>query len=283
MPRRCCVPGCTANYKNEGNYTTVFYFPKEPTLHDKWIKCINRDDFVPGKEAVVCIKHFHEQVIVREDRFTQPDGTEIIIPRKRLTLTEQACPTIFPGQPSYMSKHLPKKRKAPDDRMEAMLKRDEETFQKMLEEDNIKDYADFKLKVEAKVLSPWMFSVIDDVTIIYKMNFSEIPRCDASFKVFPNLTVKAFTVEFPTGSTKCIDYILGKEKLMDKWTKLDCIMSRLASFQAKDQTLNDQIDCAVDILSYALKDSEDEKLNVKLSFLIEQLLIITLKQVRLAG
>lgn len=279
MVRKCCVPGCSSNYEKENSYTTVFSFPKDPMMHNKWRDSIHRKDFIPGSQAVVCIKHFDDQMIIREDRFKQPDGTEIVIPRTKLKLAEGAYPTIFSGQPAYLSKSLPQKRKAPEERREEGLQRDEAEFQKFLEDDKIKDYDDFKSNIKNRIFDPWICSITDECTVIYKMNFSKAPKCEVSFKVFSDLTVQAFTCDSPFTSTKYIDYILEK-KLLNNWTKLDCILSRMASFEIKSLSLNEQVSCAVEILKYCLNEVTDEKLYVNISFLMEQLSLITSKQLR---
>ncbi|XP_015918805.1 MYND-type zinc finger-containing chromatin reader ZMYND8 isoform X2 [Parasteatoda tepidariorum] len=95
MPRKCCVPGCKSNYNKEAVYTTVFQFPSDPDKKKLWLEKINRENFKPSASSVVCIKHFEESCIIREDRATRDDGTELVVPRNRCTLTADAVPTIF--------------------------------------------------------------------------------------------------------------------------------------------------------------------------------------------
>ena len=72
--RTCCVPNCRTNYKG-AETATVFRFPKDQQLRNKWIKQIRRkDDFVPSKDTVVCEKHFHNVEIVRQDKLYRDDG-----------------------------------------------------------------------------------------------------------------------------------------------------------------------------------------------------------------
>lgn len=52
MPRKCCVPACKGNYSN-GPKVSVFTFPANKELRQKWLKAICRDDFVPTKQSVV--------------------------------------------------------------------------------------------------------------------------------------------------------------------------------------------------------------------------------------
>lgn len=96
MPYRCCVPGCRGNY-DEANKVSIFSFPKDLSLRDRWTKAIHRKDFSPSERSVVCERHFSEDLIIREDKMTRPDGSIITAPRKP-TLTKNAVPHIFPCQ-----------------------------------------------------------------------------------------------------------------------------------------------------------------------------------------
>lgn len=46
MPNKCCVPGCTGNYKT-GKKIQVFSFPKDADALKQWLRAIPRKDFVP--------------------------------------------------------------------------------------------------------------------------------------------------------------------------------------------------------------------------------------------
>lgn len=74
MLRKCCVFGCRSNY-DKASEVSAFKFSKDGVLRDKWIKKISRKDFTPTTHSVVCVKHFAEQFILREDRMTRGDGT----------------------------------------------------------------------------------------------------------------------------------------------------------------------------------------------------------------
>ncbi|GLH09564.1 Uncharacterized protein GBIM_14634 [Gryllus bimaculatus] len=96
MPRMCCVPLCSSNYRSQGGPTvTTFAFPKNVDRRELWLKCIPRENFVPGNSAAVCIKHFKEEYIVREVSATRDDGTILVVRRDRPKLSEDAYPSIF--------------------------------------------------------------------------------------------------------------------------------------------------------------------------------------------
>ncbi|KAG8175061.1 hypothetical protein JTE90_019203 [Oedothorax gibbosus] len=144
MPRKCAVPGCKSNYKNSA-YTNVFYFPKDEEAKRKWIRAIHRDDFVPSTESVVCIKHFDERFIQREDKVRRDDGTWLCVPKSKPKLTTDAIPTIFENQPSYMTTPAPSKRKTPAERLAEQSLRFEDEFRSYLDDDRIKSFDSVRL------------------------------------------------------------------------------------------------------------------------------------------
>jgi hypothetical protein len=116
MPLHCCVPRCRSNY-NKNDHVTVFRFPmNEEELKARWLRSIHRQDYIVNKNSRVCIKHFPENFIIREDKAVKTDGTVLVVPRQRLKLPDDAYATIFLDQPSYMTKILPAKRKNPETR-----------------------------------------------------------------------------------------------------------------------------------------------------------------------
>jgi hypothetical protein len=68
----------------------------------------NRADYTVTKTSRICEKHFDERFITREDKIRS------VSPK----LTPDAFPSIFEGQPYYMTKQLPPKRKEPSERNE---------------------------------------------------------------------------------------------------------------------------------------------------------------------
>lgn len=92
MPSSCCVPGCKSNYKSTDT-VKVFKFPaKETSQFKEWMRKIPREDWAPGPRSVVCILHFKDSDVVKEDTFRMPDGTVCTIPRQKFKLIENAVP-----------------------------------------------------------------------------------------------------------------------------------------------------------------------------------------------
>ncbi|CAG9773624.1 unnamed protein product [Ceutorhynchus assimilis] len=98
MPRKCCVLGCRSNYDGTSEKVSVFQFPIDKDLKDKWLEAINRKDYVPSKYAGVCQKHFIEDEVVRScDRLDLKTGKIIRYDgegRFRITLEAGAIPKL---------------------------------------------------------------------------------------------------------------------------------------------------------------------------------------------
>lgn len=143
MPSSCCVPGCSSNY-GSSNSGTVFKFPADTVRREKWLKAIHRSNFTPSKASVVCVHHFEDRFIVREDSVKRPDGTVLTVQRERVKLANDAIPTIFKNQPSYFTKTLPPIRKDPSTRQEEITKRKEEKELQTQSSDTINSVEDIK-------------------------------------------------------------------------------------------------------------------------------------------
>ena len=160
MVRKCCVPGCSSNYSSSSKtgYVNVFTFPIDTDRRSLWIKSIPRENLTVNSNTVVCIKHFDEQCIVSYDQHVDDDGTEHLIKRHRLSLREDAVPTIFPGLPSYLSSNVTPTRKDPEMRRREAAIREEHELDNWLAADNIMDYEDLLQRCEAtSVNNDWLF------------------------------------------------------------------------------------------------------------------------------
>ena len=116
MPGKCCAPCCKGNYDSQGcsGKVAVFKFPKTGDLLQKWIRKINRKDFTPSPQAVVCAAHFPPAAVITEDTVTRDDGTILTVKRDYLKLAKDAYQSIFPNQPKYLSQESIPQRKTPN-------------------------------------------------------------------------------------------------------------------------------------------------------------------------
>ena len=95
---KCCVTGCTSNYKRKSqvdtDYVTIYRILSECKGDDEklrnWLKRIPRDNLTVTNCTVVCIKHFAPQFIITNDSATRSDGTVLTVPRRVPKLTKDA-------------------------------------------------------------------------------------------------------------------------------------------------------------------------------------------------
>ena len=67
MVNKSAAPSCRSGYsKNETKNITKFHFPlKNFELNRVWIRFVNRKDWKPTKQSVLCELHFEEKNIVQ--------------------------------------------------------------------------------------------------------------------------------------------------------------------------------------------------------------------------
>lgn len=278
MPRKCCVPGCTSNYKSSaGKYINVFSFPKDLHKRGQWLRAIHRDNYEPGSTAVVCIKHFCEQHIVREDTATRSDGSILVVPRKIPKLTEDACPSIFPNLPSYISSEPAPKRKDPEKRRGEMLERDEGEFSKWLEDDVISDFPNFKSRVRDMKLDGFTVIINDNDVNLLKIDTTEIPKIVVALKINSHFIIHVShnNITIPNYKFK---WVLGKEMIVDKWSKFDALVSHLNAYTSEIKQTEEKIVHAANILRECSEEMEEDSSEyLKTKFLEEQVQLITQK------
>ena len=110
MPNKCCVPACKSGYSSiskEDQANISFYkFPTDSIRRDIWLRKIPREKFCVTSYTRVCSLHFSSDMFVSlstdsKKRRKTSDGEIAILQRPRLK--DDACPTIFPNLPSYLS------------------------------------------------------------------------------------------------------------------------------------------------------------------------------------
>lgn len=112
MPSRCIVPGCKGNYDN-GPRVSVFSFPSDEEMKQKWISAIPRSNLKLSKASKVCELHFHECDIEKETSvYDETSGKKITVALQRYRLKKTAVPKLFPGCPYLTSNQ--RRREDPD-------------------------------------------------------------------------------------------------------------------------------------------------------------------------
>ena len=61
MVNKCAAPKCQTGYTSSTRKLSSFHFPlKNEELNKKWIRFVNRSDWVPTKHSVLCELHFED-------------------------------------------------------------------------------------------------------------------------------------------------------------------------------------------------------------------------------
>jgi hypothetical protein len=189
MPNKCVAFGCKSNYDSEkkcfsdaeGNKVSTFSFPlKKPELLSVWIKFVNRVDFKPSENSVLCEKHFNENLIKRGGQ------------RNKLIWKSEPTPTIHSEEARKRPSVCPtpsEPRKPPKVRN---IQPDE--LQQFIAADVIKDFSDIDpIDLINNVLPGFQFKKNDESIVFYKLNFdvdTHFPVIQECIKIDHNLHVQ---------------------------------------------------------------------------------------------
>ena len=107
MENKCCLPKCNSNYKSSVSREGMircFSFQKDKILQAAWLRKIPRSSFTISKNTVVCIKHFKEGYVIKEDvNLGKEVNPDVFIPRKHFKLKHSAISCVFPNLPLCFS------------------------------------------------------------------------------------------------------------------------------------------------------------------------------------
>ena len=104
MGFKCSVPGCSSGYATDDSTDVSMHkFPSDEIRRNLWVRRINRAAFIPTVNSRVCSKHF-----VESDFKTERQDSNLSRKRARggvtlRSLKEDANPSVFPNQPSYLT------------------------------------------------------------------------------------------------------------------------------------------------------------------------------------
>ena len=229
MPRRCCVPYCHSNRQADFEETT-FAFPKNEDQKQSWIRAIPGDDLQVTKYSGICIKHFLEPQIIRNDVIKNKDGTTTTKPRYHLKLTPDAVPSIFPKQPKKLSKKAIAMREANKRRSLARAQHAQARREKLLRDDYINNLEDLKsnFKYRLDCRQNWTLVQGPSHIVFMKIDSKETPFVDISVKFFEDFSVVVHVrgVRFPSDKFASV---LGENLRCDKWSIFGNFMSHLYS------------------------------------------------------
>jgi len=291
MPEKCCVPGCRGNYEGTAEHdqekVSVFRFPRDPELREKWIRLIPRENLLVHDKTVVCEKHFAQQFIIRVDTATRPDGSTLTVPRKNPKLSPDAYPSIFPNVPSYLTSEPSRKRKAPEQRRLEMSARDEEHFQQWMSDDEIPSFNAFCEQLAsfvADVDSQWVIIRSCGFVNICVVDMLNVPQFVTVVKVHETMCVEVYRGNSRLGNSS-LTWILGDECKLFRWSQLTSILSHFASVSADDRSVKSQADIVKQHLQELIdltneSDEYEPDVTTRLKFLAEQISLLFMSQSR---
>lgn len=235
MPNKCCVPGCQSNYKGnvtEG-YVTVFKFPEESSLKQKWIKNIPRKNWTPGRFSFVCIKHFAESDLDRKELYKDSDGNQREFMRKKPVLVKSAVPSIFPNLPSYLTKPTVTARKDPSVKRLEWVQNQDKANEEWLNDDIVAHFQSFVENYKSK-LSVLLDSkkCVDincgDTVAFLAFDLTVIPRVSNSIKIESDMSVQVVVNGSIIAKNDLLWILSGNGKL-NYWSQLENLIIRYLS------------------------------------------------------
>lgn len=283
MPEKCCVPGCSSNYKSkkEEGYISVFRFPTEETNRKRWIRNIPRRDWTPTNRSVVCIKHFEESDVSRVEIYKDSDGNCHEYPRQRPLLLPNAVPKIFPGLPSYLNKIQPPTRCDPETRRKRARKEEEEKIEAWLNDDIVQNFECLCAKYQDKLqsLGKWSVNVLDSKIVFYSVDFSaDIPQVKVSVqinnKLICSVCVNGFILTYDD-----LSWILPSSLKVNRWSQIENILSRYINCSSYIPSFSSLLSELKNIVNKLTQHSESNAdCCTTLLFLLEQIGLLTMNK-----
>ena len=122
MVIKCVAFGCSNGYDTNSEKVSTFSFPLgKSDLIENWIKFVNRNNWFPTKNSVLCIKHFEDKNILKSKR-NKLNWNLQPIPTIH---SEIIKPSLLPTQTDF--RKTPKQRQIEKDELQDFLSTDTKT------------------------------------------------------------------------------------------------------------------------------------------------------------
>jgi predicted nucleic acid binding AN1-type Zn finger protein len=231
----------------------------------------------------VCELHFDKGDIESEVNFLDGSLNKIVVPLKRYRLRQNAIPSIMPNCPSYLSTKIVSRESAAERRC-----RKEDAFMKIAVASSIASNVEYEKKISVQDFQMCIDKVKNETfngwTVIYQeeciifsvLKLNPVPKIIISAVIDKNLSLNVCKDSFKINS-------LNKRKLPWKIETISDIHSVLSDAiklcDHSTETLNDHINFLCDSISSLCEHFVmDDNVSEKLSFISQQLKLITLKQ-----
>jgi len=154
------VPNCKTGYKSEKatKKSSLFKFPKDLKLRNKWIKAIPRKNWKLTANHRVCEAHFSPSDFITStfDQKVRRKKARSSEKLTRIRLKFGVIPHIFPLLPSYLSTtcSAPRSTSASTAEARRALKQNKilEQAKQLFENEKFEDFSTFKAKIEKETL-----------------------------------------------------------------------------------------------------------------------------------
>ena len=275
MVFKCCVPYCKSGYdetSSSNSNISMHKFP--PNMERAWSRAINRDDFTVTKNSRVCSLHFQPSDFKdsSEDQNISRKKKKQLSGFIRRHLKESAIPSVFPGQPKYLSRiHLPERsgNSTCAARHQKVSDQLEELEKSMTENDRVSDLNDFA----KDFIIPEGFDKIQKPSKLLFVYLNNRMSClQASIVVNSDLSCDIYFHGQPIPLSK-VSYLLASEKI-SSLTELSNVLALVKSWcegEAEVLTTEDRLKKTILDLTQIVQRSTFPEL---LTFIIEQLKLI---------
>ncbi|KAG1708496.1 THAP domain-containing protein 1 [Nymphon striatum] len=295
MVYKCAAFGCRSGYKGEtaDRILSFHKFPlKDPELIQRWLRRLQRKNFVPTENSRLCSLHFDDSSFVlqttdkNKKRAGARDFSQL---SKRINLSLMilrrlvinAVPSIFPNCPSYMKSEFTNECSASrgksattegrQDRMNSQL---QENIQNFWSEDSIKSIEDVYQKLEAQsgyipIGFTWILQ--SEKLLILSIVWNDgVPRIVGSITLCSSLSI-SITVNGGIVAPQKFKHITSKEKL-ENFDTLRNLMAAVKNWIVISETdCSELLDKAKDSLEKYMDKCEGIEKQKQCGFLREQI------------
>lgn len=186
-----------------------------------WEHKISREKFKATKYSTVCIKHFQEEFIIRENVVITSTGEKIVFPNKKIKLKRGAYPTIVSDTVPHLNTKLGRKRKCREEKEDENYRQAIQnsciTYMQEEEENELETLEKLFHYCASCITSlptakDWIFQQRGDKLFIYKINTNNIPELELSIVISSDFSF--------------LLYIYGREFLNSKLKKIGSVNSK---------------------------------------------------------
>ena len=220
MGFKCCVVGCYTGYATNkcAAKVSVFRFPQDQCLRDKWLRNIHTANHTITKHSRVCELHFRPDDFITETEDSHAtrikNREEKMLKLKRLKGT--AYPSVFPNLPMYLTekeKPIRGSKSSVSARAKNQNLRFSELEKEVFENEKLTDFSTLKSKIDDIYKGKFTLWISDGcVTFCYLKMVVQRPELLGSLKINSDLTFSAWVHKSPVPENKFSHLLSDKEK-----------------------------------------------------------------------